>query len=911
MQPARARVAPLVGAGALLPLLLCPFLLLFLLLAAGPASAGGPPEYVSGDIAVAAGAPVVWTNRTVVLTGNLTVETGARLTLVNSTLLFALPANGSFSVSVEPGGTFELTDGDASPTTAADRSSVASATPGRRYTLTFHAGSNVLVRGSEVRDFGYAPAVPGMLVQSSNVTFVGSSLGAYAFLKVEGASPRFEATAFEGGGQGSNYFYGSGATLLNCTFTAHLVAVAALQGSSLALEGALMRDLAFALAVNGSTVAASASSLVNSTQGLFLTNGSAVALTDFNLGGAPVVFGDNASELRVFRTFEALVLNQAADPVRGADVEFRDAGGTSVSSGLTGDAGRFGPIALLGYNETQGGQVLAANYTLRASRAANWTEASFSALTESPLITVFLTANLDPTVTLVRPAPGALLLAGFPASFEASVADPDATPGGLSVSWYDSVLGLLGAGAQVTISLPAGTRSLRVEVADTDNGFRSLSFVVEVVPATTQTFTDDGIPPTASFAVAMTPAGAFLLTRSTAAGLPALAVGPAWEVRPSTGTVVWSNGTLTVAYGAGDLPYGVDASSLVLARFDGTAWAQVPGSVHDAAAMAVRAEVTPSSGLGRFVVVATAAGPAPPEVDPVPHLIAVHLVPFSFPVVARDTPGQPLSYGLEGAPAWVQVDAGSGALTGTAPATERGIVRFNVTVTDDGGLVTRAGVELFVTSSAENTPPRLVNVVIVPALPRAGVRATVQVTYFDAEDDRPTVVELLVDGSPLLMEPLDPRDIYWLDGKTYVAYVSFSPGPHNLSFRTNDGAPGHPDVVLAGPPVEAVGDALESLNNAFLSLFVSVALTFAFIVWLAAARRDPEAGRRKPPPEPEDSVAFLEGPTLGRIEEQAPAHRGPPRSRQDDLAAKAEEEGARAEELAGEVDRELVGGSGP
>jgi hypothetical protein len=820
-------------------------------------------------------------------------------------VLFALTANGSFSVVVESGGTLEVLDGDGAPSTAGDRSSVGSLTPERRFTLIFEAGSNVLVRASEVRDFGYSAVVPGMRVQSSNVTFEGAALGAYAFLKVESASPRFVGTTFDGGGQGSNYFEASGSVIEDCTFTGHLVAIAALQGSSLTLEGAVFRDLVFAVAANGSLVSVANSSIINSSQGLYFTNGSNGTFTDVEFGAAPVAFGDNASTLYVYRAFRALVLNQGLDPVRGAAVEFLDALGTTVAAGSTSNAGLFGPVALLVYNESPLGQTLSANYTLRASRALNSTETNFSAATESPQLTVFLDTNLDPVITLIRPAPGSVLLAGVLAVFEVAVSDPDFTAGGLTVTWRDSALGLMGTGDQVVLSFPEGTRTISVEVEDTDNGFRALSFVVEVVPGAVEVFTDGSSPAQASFAVLKTGKGAFLLTRATQSATPLLAVGGPWEVRPSTGTVVWANGSVTLVYDADWLPYGVDPTALAMARYNGTGWSVVPGSVHSLAAGTVRAQVTPAGGLGRFVIVALRADAVAPEIAEVPRLVAVRDTPFSYPVDARDTPGQALTFSLGGAPTWIRIDPETGVLAGVPGANERGLVDFTVNVTDPTGLVSSVIVECFVTATAENTPPRLVNPVLVPAKPQGGQTVTVQVTYFDAQDDPPVVLELLVDGEPHLMEPLDPRDVFVLDGKVYVVRITVSPGAHDLLFRTTDGAPGNADVLLPGPPLEAGVDPVVAVNNVFLALFLSVALTLVFIVYLAATRRDLDPPKQPVTPEPEDAVVFLEGPTLGPIEPQPVGKAPAPKSKEDALEQEAEREAERVSRIAGEVDEDL------
>jgi hypothetical protein len=408
-----------------------------------------------------------------------------------------------------------------------------------------------------------------------------------------------------------------------------------------------------------------------------------------------------------------------------------------------------------------------------------------------------------------------------------------------------------------------------------------------------------------TFDVAKAPSGEFLVAEAPSAPRAALAVGAAWDVRPATGTVVWSNGTLRIRYTLEALPYGVDISSLTVARFNGSAWNPLPGSFHDALSRTLRAEVTPATGLGTFAIVAMAAAPVPPEVDEVPLLVAVRGVPLSYQVRARDTPGQVLNFSIEGAPAWLRVEASTGLLTGTAGESDRGRLNFTLWVGDGTGQVNHTTVEVFVTSSVDNTPPRLANPAVVPARPVAGQEFAVQVTYFDADDDPPVVLEVLVDGTPTALEAQDPRDIYTKDGKVYVARLRVGAGTHEVTFRTTDGAPGHGDVTLAGPLVEAVGDPLEATNNAFLALFVSAALTFAFIVYMGVTR-PPDGGKAKrSPPEPEDRIDFLEGERLGRIAPQTPLARAGKAGKEDALEDEAGAAAEKAKSLAREVEDDL------
>src|SRR5882762_11636406 len=71
------------------------------LLLAGPVSGGGPPEYIGSDYTVGAGESQILENRTLVISGNVTVATGGSLELRNSSLLLDLSSNGSLALTVQ------------------------------------------------------------------------------------------------------------------------------------------------------------------------------------------------------------------------------------------------------------------------------------------------------------------------------------------------------------------------------------------------------------------------------------------------------------------------------------------------------------------------------------------------------------------------------------------------------------------------------------------------------------------------------------------------------------------------------------------------------------------------------------------------------------------------------------------
>jgi hypothetical protein len=892
------------------------FLALFLLLAffvlAAPASAGGPLQFVPGDFEVNATETISWKNQTIQLAGNLTVHAGGSLVMENATLLFDLVANGSSSLIVEAGGRLEVRDLDGLGATTFDRSIISSADAGLRYRAYFQAGANVTVRGSEVSEFGFSLVVPGMMIESSAVRFDNSTVSRYEYLLVSGASPSFSGTTFDGAAQGSNFFFASSARLIDCTFTRHIVGISAGQGSSLTVQGTLVADTTFSIAANGSTVELSNSTLQNSSSGLFLTNGSAMAFTDVLFNDSQVVMADNLSSLDVGRSFTFLVLNQLVEPVRDALVSVANGSSAQVAQSSTGQDGRAGPMRLRVFEQGAAGRYVEANYTVNASRAGNGTSASLDAAVEVPLVTLSMVSNIDPRLARLLPPSGVALLAGMSTRFEVNASDPDATPGGLVVTWSAAAIGTLGTGASIQAALPAGVHTITVEASDGQDGYRSLSFdvVVELGAVAVYSRTEAGL--TAWLEVFKASTGGFAVAPIPASNAPVLAVGGAFDFHPSSGNPVWAWAYVSLPFDPSRLPPGVNVGGLHLLRLVGGSWEPVPASSVNLAAGIVSANVSSSFGLGTFIIEGTRPVNVAPSINNITRLVAVRGTAFVFVVTAEDTPGEALVFSIEAAPVWISISPDGGTLAGIPSAADRGLQTLRVIVTDPQGANDSLKVEIFVTGAIENSAPQLVNPSVVPFNPGSGGPVTVQVWYFDADDDPPIVVEVFINDAPHTMEPLDATDATYADGKAFVFRVSLEAGSYNISFRTNDGSPGHSDSTLASASLLVQADALRALDNAFLALFGAVALTVVFIVYLAATSPKRKKAPAAAPEEPEDRIDFLEGDEVRRIEPQpvkllgeAVQARAVGDEREDDLEEGADESAREAHRIAQEAEEDL------
>jgi hypothetical protein len=878
---------------ALFPLL---GLLLLLALAAvstlsASASAGGTPEYIGGAITVVSGETQAITNRTLVVSGDITVQSGGTLELHNASLLLNLTADFSLAFTVQGGGTLRAFDLDGAAQTSADRSLVGSANPAYRYAARFEAGSNVLFKGSAISGFGRGLSSPGLLIESGNVTFIGALLEAYAYLRVEGVSPTFEGTTFLGDGTGSDFFFGSNAALSNCTFSDHFVAVRAANNSLVTVAGALVRDSFFSFSANGSDLRVVGSVINNSTTHLFLTNASAAEFVDVDFDPAAVQVDDPLSTLTYKRAFTFQVVNGAAEPVRNATVTVLDAQNVTAGSGSTAAVGWWGPFDLVAFRVNASGRFDEGNYTATASKLANSSSFSFSAFTQGTPVALTLLSNIDPRLTPLSPSPGAVLLAGVEELFSVNVSDPDATPGGVSVSWRSSIQGALGSGASLGVALQPGAHTIQVEASDAQDGIRELFFNITVEAGRAETITVSDGALNYSVTIWKTSVGRVDAVLVDAPAAPPMAVGKAIDIHPTSGFVAWAWATVSIPFDPDALPYGSYPVNLTAQQVNGGAAVAVPGTSVDLLGNAVRFNLSRSQGLGTFFILAVKGPNLPPSFLPVPTLSAVVGQPFSFTLHALDTPRDTVSYLLAGNASWLTIDAATGTLSGTPSAANRGLVSFLVEANDQLGASSPLILQVFVSGTPDNRPPLLVNPTIEPAAPIDGDVVKMGVTYFDPDGDYPTFVSVTVDGTAYTMAPVTLEDVNTSDGKAYTYSLALPHGAHAISFQASDGAPSHADTTLA-VALAVAPDSLRSLNNWFLALMASVALTLVVVLYVRT--RAPSKSQKKPEALPEDHATFIEGAALKRIEPQPPMVKKP----KDKEEALAQEVDERADEAA-------------
>lgn len=108
-------------------------------------------------------------------------------------------------------------------------------------------------------------------------------------------------------------------------------------------------------------------------------------------------------------------------------------------------------------------------------------------------VTVQITVNPVPTVTIASPASGSVYTAGETISFAGSATDPDdGAVTGDALAWTSDLDGQLGTGGSVARSdLSAGTHTVTLTATDTQGGQGSASVTVEVNQPPTAGFTTD------------------------------------------------------------------------------------------------------------------------------------------------------------------------------------------------------------------------------------------------------------------------------------------------------------------------------------------------------------------------------------------------------------------------------------
>jgi protocatechuate 3,4-dioxygenase beta subunit len=139
--------------------------------------------------------------------------------------------------------------------------------------------------------------------------------------------------------------------------------------------------------------------------------------------------------------------------------------------------------------------------------------------------------------------------------------------------------------------------------------------------------------------------------------------------------------------------------------------------------------------------------------------------------------------------------------------------------------------------AVQNSAPTLSNGYVAPQSGAAGATFTFYVTYTDAQNSWPWQVYAFLDGTPRLMQQVDPGDTNFTDGAVFQCTWQPGAGSHTFSFGVIEAVSDWAANIVSlptsgsfsGPTVAATGDPVVSItspaNGATVSATVNVTAT--------------------------------------------------------------------------------------
>jgi parallel beta-helix repeat protein len=229
-----------------------PAFLLMLLLAAPalPCPSEQPSAQDAGRQPPASGEWVIssaesFSMRTLLLNGNLTIQSGGSLTLTKVKLTLSPGFDGEFHIEVQSGGALVIQDQDHSPASP-DDASVVSSSSGFQYQFWVRPGGSLYIESSVVRNCGHALGLrgetAGVYIQSSSCTASNSTFtDCYAGIAVDNCAPLISNCTFTQNRKHGMYARDSTLTLENNVFDGNAAHGLALQACSPVLRRNIFR----------------------------------------------------------------------------------------------------------------------------------------------------------------------------------------------------------------------------------------------------------------------------------------------------------------------------------------------------------------------------------------------------------------------------------------------------------------------------------------------------------------------------------------------------------------------------------------------------------------------------------------------------------------------------------------------
>jgi hypothetical protein len=801
---------------------------------------GSPPGdgiwETEGNWTVESGESLVFENLTLMVNGNLTVDFGGKLTLRGTTMVMDCLVDEGYWIRVVTGGELVLTDVDGMGGTTGDRSEVVATFVTLRYTMTVDGGGKLSVLRSRLADLG---GTTGLTILSDDVLFDGAVLEAFDTLYVDGAGPSFLSSRITGDLESSLYFQDSDASIEGCTIINCYYALNARGSPAPTVRDTEVANCFYPINLEMADLVMEGGLLEAAPYGrdVRLNTSSTALLTDVDFDADNVELLDDHSTLTVRWTLDLRVTDQAYTPIEGAEVKVTDVGGTSLPEVTTGTNGTVSMV-LLDYEQNRTVNDTSNPHTFRVSKGKYHAVVTFN-VTATMTREITVMTNLRPIIEVSSPQPGIRVVMGQTIVFDASrTYDPNGDT--LTFNWTTSTEDRLiysGPAAVVEGSLLLGETSVTLTVSDGEGGVNSTTIAVVVLQATSDEDHLERPQFNATLVSVKGGDGEIIMVEAVyPSPHPPELIGVFLEVRP-TGEAILASGELTVEYTVALVPFGMDESTLVIAREDGGVWTPVAGSVVDTGLHEVTATITQS---GTYAVMGVMPANVPPrlrvregDVLVPPHDVEVQVgavVDLMFEV--QDELPNFAKLEVASLPGFLSLDSTTKRIFGTAPLTA-GSHELSLTVTDIGGLTDLAVISLHVVGTVE--PPELWSMIVDPTDGDEDTQFEVRVLYRSPEGLPPEYVQLRFDNESYDMLPEDPSNENYKGGVWYRITFRLEEDRYLLFFDTSDGRTTNSTEVPLGLDVEGVSFAPTPMEWA-----VIIATIIAIIIVLAIIRMTSE-----------------------------------------------------------------------
>jgi hypothetical protein len=580
-------------------------------------------------------------------------------------------------------------------------------------------------------------------------------------------------------------------------------------------------------------------------------------------------------------------------PIEGAEVRVTDGDGETLPL-MTTDADGMASMILFDYEMNRTQNDTWNPYTFRVSKGKYHAVATFN-VTETMTREVTVMTNLKPIIEVSSPQPGIRVVMGQDVVFDASrTYDPNGDP--LTFNWTtssDDRLIYSGPDTVVVGSLLLGETSVTLTVSDGEGGVNSTTIAVEVLQATSDEDSLTRPQFNATLKSVKGGDGDIILAEATyPTPHPAELIGVFLEIRP-TGNAILASGELTVEYHAALVPFGMDESTIVIAREDGGVWTPVAVTSVDTTLHKVTASITQS---GTYAVMGVMPANVPPRLRVrdgaalvPPHDVEVQLgAPVDLIFEVQDELPNFATLEVGSLPEFLRLDSTTKRIYGTAPMTA-GSHELSLTVTDIGGLTDTALIHLNVVGTLE--PPQLWSMIVEPAEGDESTQFEVRVLYVSPDGLPPEFVRLRFDNESYDMLPEDPNNENYMGGVWYQITFRLEEDKYLFFFDTSDGRTTNSTDLPIILEVEGTSFAPTQMEWA-----VIIATIIAIIIILAIIRMTSERYKK------------LKQAHLGRDSEDSVDYITPEKAETDEEGEAPEDEADEVvdEEPDDKADRRLV-----